>query len=51
MSQGRGYSIGRSVGLEAKELVRLALPLLAAQLLSTSVAAVDTIMSGHYNSV
>jgi len=32
-----------------KQLLRLATPLLAAQLLSTATGVVDTIMAGHYN--
>jgi len=34
---------------EIKQLLRLAAPLLAAQLLSTATGVVDTIMSGHYH--
>ena len=34
---------------EIKQLIRLATPLLAAQLLSTATGVVDTIMSGHYH--
>ena len=35
--------------VEIKQLMRLAAPLLAAQLLSTATGVVDTIMAGHYN--
>lgn len=34
---------------EIKQLIRLASPLLAAQLLTTGIGVVDTIMSGHYH--
>lgn len=34
---------------EIKQLLRLAAPLLAAQLLSTATGVVDTIMAGHYH--